>query len=54
MCGERRKDPFLNLQILKSEKFNGCVTFHRITESQNGRGWKGPLWVIPPKQGHLR
>jgi len=18
----------------------------RITESQNGRGWKGPLWVI--------
>jgi len=20
--------------------------FHRITESQNGRDWKGPLWVI--------
>jgi len=20
--------------------------YHRITESQNGRGWKGPLWVI--------
>jgi len=20
--------------------------FHRITESQNVRGWKGPLWVI--------
>ena len=19
---------------------------HRITESQNGRGWKGPVWVI--------
>jgi len=19
---------------------------HRITESQNGRHWKGPLWVI--------
>jgi len=19
---------------------------YRITESQNGRGWKGPLWVI--------
>jgi len=19
---------------------------HRITESQNNRGWKGPLWVI--------
>ena len=29
---------------------------HRITESQNGRGWKGPLWVTQPnplpKQGH--
>jgi len=21
------------------------VAFHRITESQNGRGWKGPLWA---------
>jgi len=21
-------------------------TNHRITESQNSRGWKGPLWVI--------
>jgi len=19
---------------------------HRITQSQNGRGWKGPQWVI--------
>ena len=29
---------------------------HRITESQNGRGWQGPLWVTQPnprpKQGH--
>jgi len=25
----------------------GCEsTSHRITESQNGTGWKGPLWVI--------
>ena len=28
----------------------------RITESQNGRGWKGPLWITQsnplPKQGH--
>jgi len=28
-----------------------CAAFHvgkkiRITESQNSRGWKGPLWVI--------
>jgi len=22
-----------------------CLS-HRITESQNVRGWKGPLWVI--------
>jgi len=29
----------------------------QLTESQNGRGWKGPLWVTQPnlllKQGHL-
>jgi len=23
-----------------------CSQYHRITESQNSRGWKGPLWVI--------
>ena len=23
-----------------------CSQNHRITESQNSRGWKGPLWVI--------
>jgi len=23
-----------------------CPQAHRITESQNSRGWKGPLWVI--------
>jgi len=22
------------------------TTLHRITESKNSRGWKGPLWVI--------
>jgi len=22
------------------------VTFEKITESQNVRGWKGPLWII--------
>jgi len=20
--------------------------YYRMTESQNGRGWKGPLWII--------
>jgi len=33
---------------------NGCI----LTESQHGRGWQGPLWVIwsnpLPKQGHLQ
>jgi len=29
------------------ERRHRCST-HRITESQNGRGWKGPLWVIQP------
>jgi len=23
-----------------------CRRYHRITQSQNVRGWKGPLWVI--------
>ena len=23
-----------------------CYMLDRITESQNSRGWKGPLWVI--------
>jgi len=32
-----------NILLSKLEKY----TFdHRITESQNSRGWKGPLWVI--------
>jgi len=26
--------------------YNPCSQNHRITESQNSRGWKGPLWVI--------
>jgi len=25
---------------------SACDVNHRITESQNSRGWKGPLWVI--------
>ena len=41
----------------------GCLALaasdlNRITESQNRRGWKGPLWVNQsnplPKQGHLQ
>jgi len=26
--------------------FDPIIFLYRITESQNGRGWKGPLWVI--------
>jgi len=29
-----------------NEALNRRSQNHRITESQNGRGWKGPLWVI--------
>jgi len=25
---------------------SGAESSYRITESQNSRGWKGPLWVI--------
>jgi len=28
------------------EKHETTKESHRITESQNGRGWKGPLWVM--------
>jgi len=30
---------------VKQKKGSGDIS-HRITESQNSRGWKGPLWVI--------
>jgi len=31
---------------ISSEKNLHNYKNHRITESQNSRGWKGPLWVI--------
>jgi len=30
----------------KDRRWKAAVWSHRITESQNVRGWKGPLWVI--------
>jgi len=38
-CGERPSQAWKFAELCKSQN-------HRITESQNGRGWKGPLWVI--------
>jgi len=42
----------------EGDEFISRLFSHRITESQNGRGWKGPLWVTQsnplPKQGHLQ
>ena len=48
----------LNLSIPAYQSAHSCVPAlqahcHRITESQNGRGWKGPLWVTqsnPPAE----
>jgi len=38
---------FLKYILVYFVKIPKCfLFFHRITESQNGRGWKGPLWVI--------
>ena len=37
-----RKNPDWKKYVLL---FCDCQN-HRITESQNSRGWKGPLWVI--------
>jgi len=36
---------FKNIPAEMKIKF-GITLNHRITESQNGRGWKGPLGVI--------
>jgi len=36
-------------EIIMQANSKACVhesQNHRITESQNGRGWKGPLWII--------
>jgi len=40
--------PSSSLSSLRKEQDERRVEgrFHRITESQNSRGWKGPLWVI--------
>jgi len=33
--------------LVSGNKTDRCgLIVHRITESQNSRGWKGPLWVI--------
>jgi len=36
----------LSMQGSSSIKIKEAGGSHRITESQNGRVWKGPLWVI--------
>ena len=33
----------LKVLMNNSKQYN---YYYRITESQNSRGWKGPLWVI--------
>ena len=55
---ERKYRSFLNRNMLlcgwlhkpdlpaHQEKHETTKESHRITESQNGRGWKGPLWVM--------
>ena len=46
------------LSALKINLLGRSLFYCRITESQNVRGWKGPLWVTQPnplpKQGHLQ
>jgi len=37
---------FYCISLTIKKKALNIIYFHRITESQNGRGWKGPLWVI--------
>ena len=35
-----------NHALVNHTESAGVPPKDRITESQNGRGWKGPLWVI--------
>jgi len=40
-------------QVVGLAQAQGCAQNHRFTESQNSRGWKGPLWVTqsnPPAE----
>ena len=40
-------------RLRRALRLHPAATSHRITESQNGRGWKGPLWVTqsnPPAE----
>jgi len=40
-------DPSLLLLYTRGKRVTEHIGgYHRITESQNSRGWKGPLWVI--------
>jgi len=36
----------MNIPVCPFCYFPQSISNHRITESQNSRGWKGPLWVI--------
>jgi len=44
LCAIRAK---VKVKEIKTEHIQQCVKKKSfITESQNGQGWKGPLWVI--------
>jgi len=45
---EQAVDVYIPAQTVRnySETMNDTWGDNRITESQNSRGWKGPLWVI--------
>jgi len=48
-CGRRGRGPApaaRTCAALAAGCDEGEAIHHRITESQNSRGWKGPLWVI--------
>jgi len=42
----RSKNGLLNLYVWACSDLLCIWYYQRITESQNDRGWKGPLWVI--------
>ena len=52
---QRQFQAFEKFNSHPSQILHSCF-LNRITESQTGRGWQGPLWVTQPnplpKQGH--
>jgi len=46
VAAKKSQEIVISLPSLSTSNAQGIPLLCRITESQNVRGWKGPLWVI--------